>query len=146
MNSRFKILVATLVLSVSGLTWTTAIGETPEAHPSPKLDDLLKQRQETLTALVDVVTEEYRQGTGDFESVVRATDQLLAADLELAKNSKERIAILERRVELMNGLLESVSVRFRAGQATRSAVLTAKAAHLYSQIQLAREQADGDDR
>ena len=146
MKTKFKILAAALLMSVGVLTWPIAVGDTPEANQSPKLDDLLKQRQETLKALVEVVTEEYRQGTGDFESVVRATDQLLAADLELAKNRKERIAILERRVELMNGFLDSVTVRFRAGQATRSAVLTAKSAQLDSQIQLAREQADDGGR
>lgn len=139
-----KILVTALAASVGLLAWPIAVGERPEANQTQQLDELLKQRQATLRQLVEVVTEEYRQGIRDFEPVVRATDQLIAADLALAKSSKDRIALLQRRVEVMKDFSAMANIKFEAGQASQSELLSAQAALLESQIQVAREQAGGD--
>jgi outer membrane protein TolC len=124
------------------LAWPFAFAETKQANQARQLDDLLKDRQATLRQLVEFVTEEYRNGTTGFDTVVRATDQVLDADLELAKNAEARIAILQKRVELRNSLFSLVETRFKAGQVTQAQVLAAKAAMLESEIRLAREQAD----
>ena len=142
MNTRTKMLVAMLAVAVGVLTWPIAGGETKKANEVDKLEKLLTQRRDTLRQLVDVVTEQYRHGTTGFESVARATDQLIDAELELAKNPEGRIAILQRRVELMKGLFAMVDMRFKNGQVTQAQVLAAKAALLQSQIHLTREQAD----
>jgi outer membrane protein TolC len=139
-----KILVTTLAVAVGLVAWPIAVGETPEAEQAPELDQLLNQRQATLRQLVEVVTEEYRQGIRDFDPVVRATDRLIAADLELAKTSKDRIALLQRRVEVMKGFSAMADMKFMTGQASQSELLSARAALLDSQIQLAREQTGGD--
>ena len=144
MKTKSRILVAASALAVVVLAWPIAVGETLEANQTQQLDELLKQRQAVLRQLVEVVTQEYRQGIRDFEPVVRATDQLIAADLELAKSSKDRIAILQRRVEVMKEFFAGANTRRKAGVATQSEFLSAQAALLDSQIQLAREQAVGD--
>ena len=143
MKTKSQILVAASAIAVVVFAWPIAVGETTEANQTQKLDELLKQRQATLRQLVAVVTEEYRNGTTGFESVARATDQLIDAELDSAKNAEARTAILQRRVELMKSLFSMVETRFKAGQVTQAQVLAAQAGLLESQIQLAREQADG---
>ena len=143
MKTRAQMSMAVLAVAVGVLACPIAGGETKEANQSQKLEELLKERQSTLRQLVAVVTEEYRNGATGFESVARATDQLIDAELDLAKNAAARTAILQRRVELMKSLFSMVETRFKAGQVTQAQVLAAQAGLLESQIQLAREQADG---
>ena len=143
MRTRSKLLITASLLAVGLLAWPIAGDETREANQSQKLEELLKKRQSTLRQLVAVVTAEYRNGTTGFESVARATNQLIDAELDSAKNADARTAILQRRVELMKSLFSMVETRFKAGQVTEAKVLVAKAGLLESQIQLAREQADG---
>ena len=142
MKNRF--LVAAMTMCVGLLAWSIVVGQTPDANQTEQLDELLRQRQATLRQLVEVVTEEYRQGIREIESVVRATDQLIAADLELAKTSKDRNTLLQVRVEVMKDFFAMANMKFMAGTASQSELLSARAALLDSQIQLAREQA-GDD-
>jgi outer membrane protein TolC len=145
MKIEYKILVTALAVSVGLLAWPIAVGETPEANQTQQLDELLKQRQATLRQLIEVVTKEYRNGVSGFEPVIRATDQLIDADLEMAKNSKDRVAILQRRVELMKEFFAGVSTKYKAGVATQSESIAAQAELLNAKIQLAREQTDGGE-
>lgn len=142
MRTEFQIVVAASMLAVGVFACPIASGETKEANQAQQLENLLKDRQATLRQLVEFVTAEYRNGTTGFDSVVRATDQLLDADLELAEDAKARIAILQKRVELMKSLFSMVEARSEIGQVSQAQVLAAKAAMLESEIRLAREQAD----
>jgi outer membrane protein TolC len=144
MKRECLILVAASVIAVGVLAWPVAGGEAKETNQTQQIEDLLRERQAILQKLVEVVTEEYRQGTNGFESVVRATDQLIEAELELAKDSKARIVVLERRVELMTNVFSMVEAKFKAGQVTQAQVLAARAALLKSRIQLIRESAGGN--
>jgi len=145
MKKNSHILATVLAVALGVLAWPIAGGETGKTNQADKLDELLQQRRDTLRTLVDIVTAEYREGTTGFESVASAEDQLIVAELELAKTPKDRIAILQRRVELMKGLSAIVDARFNSGQVTQAQVLVARAALLQSQIQLAREAA-GDNK
>ena len=142
MKKNSHILATVLAVALGVLVWPIAGGETEKTNQADKLDELLQQRRDTLRKLVDIVTAEYRQGTTGFESVASAEDQLSVAELELAKTPKARIAILQRRAELMKGLSAVVDARFKSGQVTQSQLLVARAALLQSQIQLAREAGD----
>jgi len=142
MTRRFQILIAASVLAVGVLAGPIASADAKDANPAQQLAYLLKERQATLRQLVEFVTEEYRNGTSGFDSVIRATDQLLDADLELAEHANARIVILQKRVELMKSLFSIVEARFEIGQVTRAQVLAAKAAMLESEIRLAREQTE----
>lgn len=124
---------------------TIASGENKATNQTQQLEQLLKERQATLQQLVEVVTAEYRSGTTGFDSVARATGQLIDAELDMAKNAESRITTLQRQVELMKSLFSTVEERFRNGQVSKSQVLAAKATMLESEIHLAREQADGGE-
>lgn len=145
MKTQSPFLVAVVAVALGVLAWSIADGETTKANHIDNLETLLGKRRDTLRQLVDVVTEEYRHGTSTFESVAHATDQLMDAELELAKNPKDRVAILQRRVVLMTELFAMVDTKFQAGQSTHAQVLAAKAALLQSQIHLAREQSAGGE-
>lgn len=145
MKKNSHILATVLAVALGMLAWPIAGGETGKTNQADKLDELLQQRRDTLRTLVDIVTAEYRRGTTGFESVASAEDQLIVAELELAKTPKARIAILQRRAELMKGFFAIVDARFKRGQVNQAQVLVARAALLQSQIQLAQEAA-GDNK
>jgi outer membrane protein TolC len=140
MKTRVQLCAVVLAVAVGMLTPTVVVGEAQPKKEAEKIDKLLQQRRDTLRQLVKVVTVEYQQGISGFESVYRASDQLIGAELDLAKNAEARIAILQRRVELMKNLFSLVDAKHKAGQGTTAQLLTAKAALLEAQIDLLREQ------
>jgi len=139
MKTAFQIFVAASIIVFGVWAWPVAMGETNEAVQVRQLDDLLKDKQATLRQLVEFEKEAYLNGTNGFDAVVRATDQLLATDLEMAENAKTRLTILQERAQLMKSLFSMVEARFKLGQVSRAEVLAAKAAMLESEIRLARE-------
>ena len=144
MKRERQILVAASVIAVGVLAWPVAGGEKKEASQTEEIKDLLQKRQAILQELVKIVKEEYHTGRAGLESVVRATDQLTETELELAKDSKTRIAILERRLESMRTLFSLVDAKFSTGQVTQAQLLSARATLLAYRIALAREKAAGD--
>ncbi len=146
MNSRIQIGAAALVLVVGLFAWPAANGEKQADEQPHSLEALLKERQATLRQLVEVVTAGYRQGTMGYDAVARATEQMLDADLALAEDADARIAIFQRRIDLMESVLSMVEANFATGQASQAQVLTARAELLESRILLAREEARGDRR
>jgi hypothetical protein len=144
MRTKSEILLVVLMVAVGVLTPLGVAGETQPTNESGKLEELLQERRDTLRQLVKVVTVEFQEGITGFESVCRASDQLIDAELELAKNTEARIAILQRRVELLKKLFSLTEAKFKAGRGTRAQVLATKAALLEAQIDLVREQAGGE--
>lgn len=118
----------------------TARPERGADEASAQLDNLLKQRRETLQQLVKVTSEQYRIGRSSIDSVTRASDQLLNAELELARDRSSRIAIHNKRIDLLKDFEKIAQSQFRAGDATQEDVLAARAAALGAEIQLLREQ------
>lgn len=141
MNTRVHILVAVLVVAFGVLTPAVVTGEKQPKNETEKLDKLLQQRRDILRQLVKAVTVQFQEGEIGFEPVFRATDKLIEAELDLAKNAKERVGILQRRVELMKNLFSLTDAKHQAGQGTTAQLLAAKAGLLEAQIQLLREQA-----
>ena len=148
MRRRLHILVAASVIAVGLLAWPVAGGETKKTNQTQEVEDLLQKRQAVLQKLVEIVREEYHIGRTGFESVVRVTEQLTETELELAKESKTRIAVLERQLESMRTLSSLVDAKFRTGHVTQADVLAAQATLLAYRIKLAREKAlvDGNER
>jgi outer membrane protein TolC len=110
-----------------------------ESAQRQKLADLLTERRDTLRKLVEAVELQYHHGAGTLDAVVRASNDLLDAELALAPSEADRIAILERIVQNLKALEEMVSARYNAGRATISDVLSAKAARLNAEILLLTE-------
>ena len=108
---------------------------------SSQIQTLLKERRDTLHELVLAVKEQFRHGIGTHDAVIRASNQLLDAELELAQTREERIGIHKQRVRNLKELEEYARQRQRAAQVSVDKVLEARAARLGAEIELLREQA-----
>ncbi len=111
----------------------------PDRGNSPEVLALLKERRDTLQALVVDLDAQFHDGSLGFDVVLRGRSQLLDAELQLASMSAQRISILERRVENFKELEKLTTMRWNNAGVTRDKVLEAKAARLAAQIELQRE-------
>lgn len=140
------VVAATLAIGLLALPVISAGQDTSQdAEETGSLDELLRQRRDTLQQLVEVVTEEYRIGTKSFNSVVQAKDRLIDAELELADSRQERLALLQQQVEMFEAFSAMTDERFALGQVPQSDRLAVRAAFLDAKIKLARErERDGE--
>ncbi len=107
------------------------------------LERLLSQRRDTLQELVDFVELQYREGHAQLDAVVRASESLIDAQLDLAVDKSERIALRERRVENMKRLEELAKASRDVARVNNAEVLSATATRLKAEIELLRESATG---
>ena len=106
---------------------------------SAEIEALLKERRNTLQQLVESIEALYRSGVAPLDYLLRATDELLAAQLELAKSKEERIAIYRERLKNARRLENRSETIHKEGRASVTEYLRAKAARLKAEIELARE-------
>jgi biotin carboxyl carrier protein len=103
---------------------------------------ILKQQRE-------VLEREYRAGKVTIDRVLRASNDLLEAELELADSAGGRIKILEQQLANLE-MLEAVAMQaYKADQRGQEYVLAAKADRIAAQTRLDRERnrsADGATR
>ena len=119
----------------------------PEQHETSKqLESLLKERRDTLRELVDILDGRYRAGAVTEEAVLRASGQLLGAELDLASTKAERIAIREKLVANLRRIEKVTEDQAQVGSLALRPddVLQAKAARLKAEIQLLREKASNE--
>lgn len=116
-----------------------------QAVPIGKNEALLKERRETLRQLSQEVEQRYRSGLATLDSVIRASNLLLEAELDLAKTKAERVALCEKLVANLRQLETILESKHKVGaQGGETAnVLDARAARLKAEIQLAHEK-EGD--
>lgn len=131
------IVAATVTVGLLALPMISS-GQDPERQE--KLDELLRQRQATLRQIVEVLREQYLLGERDFNAVVEAQDRLMKAELELASDRQERLALLRERVKMFETLSTLTNQRFDLGQVGQPETLFVRAAVLEAKIELAREQ------
>jgi hypothetical protein len=110
-----------------------------EAGPSQLLS-LRKERRETLRKLVDAAESKYNSGKATLDVVLRASDLLLEAEMDLARTRAERIAVHEKLVANLRQVEKATQLRCDAGTAPIEESLEAKAARLKAEIQLKCEQ------
>ena len=134
-----------LILSVAvtnGVPMTAAVaqGDKPaKQQKDNKLDELLKERLETLKEILKQTTHDYHTGKASFERVHHATRALLNAKLEMCTSGKERIAVLEEILTLAKQHEQSAQTRFKAGQAPATDALLARVVRLEAEIAIERE-------
>jgi hypothetical protein len=112
-----------------------------EAGPSQLLF-LRKERRETLRKLVDAAESKYNSGKATLDVVLRASDLLLEAEMDLARTRAERIAVHEKLVANLRQVEKATQLRCDAGTAPIEESLEAKAARLKAEIRLKYEQGD----
>ncbi len=146
MKTKITFLLTALAIGIGLMARSSVADEAEKANPIQSVEELLLQRRDTLKQLVEVVTRHHQTGDGGIEEVIRAKAQLLDAELELAKDHKGRIAILQQRFELMNHQLSAMQTMWKSGHVSQAEVLSAQAEMLESQITLAREMAENGDQ
>ena len=118
--------------------------ESPPAESSQKLQSLLNERRDTLRKLVDATESKYRSGEATLDSVLRASEQLLEAELDLAETKAERIAVREKLVANLRQREEYARGLHANGRATLESLLQVTAARLKAEIQLLRRSSFAD--
>jgi outer membrane protein TolC len=129
--------IAVLSFGVGALWFATTRSNADDAQDS-KLNALLKERVATATLIEQEITQQYKSGRTNLADVIRATQTVNNARLDLCKTKEVRVALLEKNVagakELENYMTEIV----KAGVATSTDALAAKIQRLEAEITLER--------
>ena len=104
-----------------------------------KISDLLAQRRDTLHQLVEWVVAQRNDGAAALGDVIQAKNDLLDAELDIAKTKKERIRIRKEQVENFRLLENAMTFQHKEGGIAGNEVWVAKAARLEAEIKLLRE-------
>ncbi len=130
-------IAATAVLSPH-----TRAGDVPPAATQPS--DLVKLRQERVESLkraVDLATQLYDRGLGDFAVLSQCDRQLFDAKLDAAATPQDRIAVLRDSKDDAVKTEKLTEDRFKAGLTNGLDVAMATSDRLKVEIQLAEESA-----
>ncbi len=142
MNRSFLLscVAAAAVVVVSAIAADTPRPASSEA--SKQLESLLQERRDTCRKLVEYVESQRRTGQVDIPSWIRASNQLVEAELDMAKTKAERIALRQKLVANLKQAEEFAEARDKMGFGldTAKTSLETKAARLKAEIELAREQ------
>ena len=108
-----------LTLVFAGYLLASLSGEAEDQTISPmerarRIEQLLNERRDLLAAIVPFRVQQYRDGGIDFDAVVRAKQELTAADLALAKTVVQRIAILEQQLDTYKQAVLVAEERFNS--------------------------------
>ncbi len=112
-----------------------------------KKESLLKERRDTLRELVRLTEARYRSGRATLDFVIRASNQLLEAELDQAKTKAERIAIYDKLIANLRELEKILEARQKVGApgGDMADLLDARTARLKAEIQLSQERSASSD-
>jgi hypothetical protein len=138
-------LVVVPVLGCCLLLGATAEGQQkpPQQKPSAEateLEALLKERHNTLSKLVALLTAQYQAGTVDFGRVAEATRDFLKSAVALDENPEKRLTALREVRDTAKAIAVIAAARFKAGNVTEADMLQATAVLLEARIELLREE------
>ena len=122
----------------------SARAEPKDADPAPdaeKITALQKERRDLLREVVNSAEEGHRTGVLAYSAVSRAMTAWLNAELDLAANHAERVAVREKILTHAENVEKTAGEAFKVGNADRTDLLEAKAARLQAEIDLLRERA-----
>ena len=117
--------------------------ENSAAAPDEEVRKLLTERRDTLRDRLHAVEASFKIGLTETTVVVAAENELLDAELELANQPADRIAIREAVVANMKRIEDRTRQQLDNGAALQQDVLLAKAARLQAEIELLRERGIG---
>jgi outer membrane protein TolC len=113
-------------------------GESP-ADVKAQIKALQKERVEALTRLVEVYTVQYKMGTGTFEALVGAQDDLVNAQLDSTEKPEERVALLTGHLKTATDAAKIAQGMVEAGAASQAIIYRARSHLLDIKIKLLRE-------
>ena len=129
---------ATAVLVTATFWLTTGIALSAESTEANDLERLLKSRLQVLGEIASLQRQGYEHGQTEFEVVLSAERDLLAATLEVAKTGQDRIAIYRDRIETAQKLEALTQRLWRNGAVSRIDHLKATAFRLRAEADLVR--------
>lgn len=133
------VLVFLLLLTGGIVDWPFAGPRADAAEPQDsKLKILLKERLAVLKEIAAQTEKAAKSGEVPFERVLRASEAVLKAELDLAESDKQRIAVFEKMVALAKQREEQAVNVVKMGQAPANLVLQAKVSRLEAEIALER--------
>ena len=136
-----SLLYLIVVLSIACVAGSFTIAQqATESDSHAALNELLTKRRDTLKQRVDVLEQMHADGSLSLTAVLAGRDQLLDAELQLAKTKEQRLTLYQKRLDNMRALEDMVKKRYEAGQITLDSTLSARAARLQAEIDLLREQ------
>ena len=106
------------------------------------LESLLQERYDTLRKAYTLVEVKYREGRSTLDSLVRVSQLLLQAELEVTDDKAKRIVAHQRFVADVTKLEARLLAAQKIGIVSMTDALEATAKRLAAEIQLARERAD----
>ena len=104
-----------------------------------KLNSLLAERRDTLRQIVNLVEKGHSEGSESLDNVIRARNELLDAELDIAKTNAERVRIREEQVKNFRDLENVLTQLYKNGETTNIELLEVKAVRLEAEIELLRE-------
>jgi hypothetical protein len=133
----FKVLFfSVLVLLFASYVLLFSRSVDAQANRSNKLHDLQEQRLATLSNLVNLTTERFKNGEMSADELYSATKAKEEAELELCTSNQERVAILERGVSEAK-LIEDQETKLAASKlVSETSLLKATAERLQQEILL----------
>ncbi len=137
-----------IVLIVAAFHASFAEGSNPDRRQQARngeVEKLLRERLQVLIEAARLQKQAYNAGQVRFDAVASIQLDVLAARLELAKKSDERIKIRRENLEIAAQIEKFTTRLLRAGEATRVDALKAKALRLRAEADLKREQSKVDD-
>jgi len=115
--------------------------QSPQDGNAKDINTLMIERRDVLAKLVDVLKGRHERGLTQVNSVYLAQNELLRAELELAKTRQDRLAALNSQLAIFQSLeneaLALGKAGVRGGEAEVS--LSATAGRLQAEIQILRE-------
>lgn len=116
-----------------------------EDTTSAEIDTLLRKRRDVFQQILTIVKAQNEENGGATrDAVLQATNQLLAAELQLAKSRDERVCLLQKRVKNFKELEDVAQSGNDSGVVTGKEVPLAKAARLQAEVDLLREKVKSD--
>ena len=128
-----SLLLVWMVVVMDSGSPISAVVQEPE---DPELQALLEARRDTLADIVRLFQAEIDVGTLSPDFLSNAELLALEAEHELAKSQKERIAILQKMMEVTRKREEYARVRWETSTLKESEFLSAKARHQEASINL----------
>jgi hypothetical protein len=122
----------------SNSTRFLVLAHDPDATTS-KLTSLLEERRDLLKQRVEAVANLVGIARSTHEALIAARYDLLEAEFELAVDSNQRIAVLQRKLDNAEQFESLMRKRKEDAKGTEVEVLAAKAGRLGVEIELLRE-------
>jgi hypothetical protein len=113
-----------------------------EAHDD-ELHKLLKERYNAAVAELQARSEEVKSGHGSIEQLFDAARKVLRSELSLSDKPADRLAVLEKHLELEHAAEKVATTRHQAGKLNDAELAAARYLRIDAEIQLLRAKQKG---